>query len=222
MARKSVQHIFMGAAAFAVAGGIAFAQERAGTTVKVQQDAYQAVTNVGLPLSEHDDIYRDARVYTKQYGSMEIQLEDGSDLTVMPNSSLVIDEYVYAGAGSPGSLAITLSRGAMRMVSGKMAKPSYSITTPVTTIGVRGTTFTLNVTDQETGVWVQDGTVVANAGGQDYVLEAPAFASCDGGGCQTGDAPPLPLGFPIGAPGGGSNDPGFDPEDSSGFFGGNE
>jgi hypothetical protein len=72
--------------------------------------------------SASDEIYRDARVYTKQYGSMDIQLEDGTNLVISPNSSLVIDEYVYAGAGSAGSLAISLTRGAMRMVSGKMEK----------------------------------------------------------------------------------------------------
>jgi hypothetical protein len=67
----------------------------------------------------------------------------------------------------------------------------------VATIGVRGTTFTLSVTDQETGVWVDDGTVVATAGGQDYELVAPAFARCGGGGCEVGPPPPVPVSYPV-------------------------
>lgn len=224
MKSNKVHRLTLSITALAIAGGFAVAQERAGTTVKVQPDAFQALGAVGAALSENDEIYRDARVYTKQYGSMDIQLEDGTDLAVLPNSSLVIDEYVYAGPGSAGSLAISLTRGAMRMVSGKMSKPSYAIRTPIATIGVRGTTFTLNATDEKTDVWVQDGTVVANAGGQDFVLDAPAFASCDGGGCTTGDAPPVPTGFPLGRPAGSDTDSGFDEGDDgfSGSSGGGE
>lgn len=216
MKHKQTHKLMLGAVALMVVGSGSIAQERAGITLKVQPDAFQAIGSLGTALGVRDEIYRDARIYTKQYGSMDIQLEDGTSLIVTENSSLVIDEYVYAGPGTAGSLAISLSRGAMRMVSGKMTKPSYAIKTPVATIGVRGTTFTLSVTDQETGVWVQDGTVVATAGGQDFVLDAPVFASCDGGGCQTGDAPPVPTGYPLGGGGSAATDADFEGED--GFF----
>ncbi|MGB0852848.1 MAG: FecR family protein [Pikeienuella sp.] len=218
MTTRKLQALCFGATAFAVTCASAIAQERAGITVRVQQDAFQAVGALGTALSERDEIYRDARVYTKQYGSMDIKLEDGTDLVVQENSSLVIDKYVYAGPGKAGSLAISLSRGAMRMVSGKMSKPSYTINTPVATIGVRGTTFTLAVTEEETGVWVEDGTVVANAGGQNFEINAPGYASCGGGGCTVGEAPPTPAGYPIGGGAGESQGEVDDNEGSSSNF----
>lgn len=216
---KKIQKLMIGAAALMITSGGLVAQERAGITLKVQPDSFQAIGSVGTALGVRDEIYRDARVYTKQYGSMDIQLEDGTSLVISPNSSLVIDEYVYAGAGSPGSLAISLSRGAMRMVSGKMAKPSYSIKTPIATIGVRGTSFTLDVNEQKTDVWVDEGVVETSVAGQLYELVAPAFASCGAGGCEVGPPPPVPATYPENASQPDSNtEPGIDQNES--FFDG--
>lgn len=186
------------------------AQERAGRTTAVQPDAFQAIGRAGVPIGKNDAIFRQARVYTKQYGTIEIRLEDGTSLTVAPNASLVIDDYIFAGPANAGSLALSLSRGAMRMVSGRMPKTAVAVSTPVATIGVRGTDFWVNAASAELiELWVTEGVVTAAPTQSATVFEfpAPAYATCSASGCQTGDAPPIPVTNPLGG-GSGGGDPG--------------
>lgn len=206
---------FLGLAAIAAlfAGG-AGAAELAGRAVAVQQDALQAEGQVGFPIEAGAEIYRQARVYTKQYGTAEIRLEDGTSLTVAPNASVVINDYVFAGAGRPGSLALSLGRGAMRMVSGRMPKEGVAIATGIGTIGVRGTDFWIEApNDDLIRLWVLEGVVTAAPSNSATVFEfaAPAYATCSAGGCEAGDAPAVPAVNPLGGgAGGGVGDPGVD------------
>ncbi|MFN3263118.1 MAG: FecR domain-containing protein [Pikeienuella sp.] len=214
----SIKRNFIAAAAVAAlcAGG-AGAAELAGRAVAVQQDALQAEGAVGFPIDAGAEIFRNARVYTKQYGTAEIRLEDGTALTVAPNASLVIDDYVFAGAGRPGSLALSLSRGAMRMVSGRMPKEGVAVSTSIGTIGVRGTDFWIEApSDDLIRLWVLEGVVTAAPANSATVFEftAPAFATCSAGGCEPGEAPPVPVTNPLGGEAGGAGDPGIDAEES--------
>ncbi|QIE57659.1 FecR domain-containing protein [Pikeienuella piscinae] len=177
------------------------AQERAGRATAVQPAAFQATGAVGYAVKKNAEIYQQARVYTKQYGTIEIRLEDGTNLTVAPNASLVIDDYVFAGETRPGSLALSLSRGAIRMVSGRMPKDGVAVTTPVATIGVRGTTIWVSAaSEQETEVWVTDGIGIVSTrdSAEVYELTAPAHATCSASGCEVGGSPPVPMINPLG------------------------
>lgn len=190
------------------------AEERAGRATAVQQQAFQATGSVGFPVRKHDEIFQQARVYTKQYGTIEIRLEDGAKLTVAPNASLVIDEYVFAGPARPGVLALSLGRGAIRMISGRMPKAGVAVTTPVATIGVRGTTIWVSaVSDRETQVWVTKGigTVTTRDSAETYELTAPAHATCSASGCELGDEPPVPVINPLGGGADGGDGAGADP-----------
>ncbi len=117
-----------------------------------------------------------------------------------PNSSVTIDEYVYAGRQSAGSLSLSLAKGAVRFVSGRMTSDSYKVTTQVATIGVRGTTFWLNERpDGNLEVWTLDGTVTAAPvnSTQTFTFDAPAYALCSDAGCEQGDVPPVPATYPL-------------------------
>lgn len=212
MSSRSVALITLGVVLAAAPVG---AQERAGRAVKVQQQAFQASGLAGHPLDTGAEIFQQARVYTKQYGSIEIKLEDGASLTVAPNASLVIDEYVFAGETRPGSIALSLARGAIRMISGRMPKDGVSITTPVATIGVRGTVFWVDaVSDDETQIWVTEGVVTAapKQSGDQFEFTAPSHATCSAVSCaQAAAVPPVPATFPLG--GGGSRGDGPSQED---------
>ena len=188
------------AAALSLGAAEVGAADRAGVAERVQNDAFQSTVGVGLPVMQHDDVFQNANVYTKQYGSMDVLLDDGTTLTVAPNSSLTIDEYVYAGRQNAGSLSLSLAKGAVRFVSGRMTSDSYKVTTQVATIGVRGTTFWLNERpDGNVEVWAIEGTVTATPvnSAQTFTLNAPAYALCSAAGCEQGDVPPIPATFPL-------------------------
>lgn len=188
------------AAALSLGAAEVGAAERAGVAERVQNDAFQSTVGIGFAVKQYDDVFQNAKVYTKEYGSMDVLLDDGTSLTVAPNSSLTIDEYVYAGRQNAGSLSLSLAKGAVRFVSGRMTSDSYKVKTQVATIGVRGTTFWLNErADGNLEVWTLDGTVTAAPvnSAQTFTFDAPAYALCSDAGCEQGDAPPVPATFPL-------------------------
>ena len=204
------------------APGTANASERAGETTRVQPDSYQRESFFPSSLDVGDEIYREAKVYTEQYGSIEMRFDDGSQLTVGPNTELTIDDYVYAGDAGSDKAAISLGRGMLRMISGQIASDRVSVRTPVATVGIRGTDFTLDTaTDGIVKVWVDDGVVAVtpNQAGQTFELTAPAFAVCTASSCDPQDGGGnRPVAFPnVPAGGGGSI---FDRDDDRGDGGG--
>lgn len=173
--------------------------ERIGLVQKAQPDSFQAPAATGHRIDVGDAILRDARVYTKTYGSVMILLADGTDVLISPNSSIVMDSFVYAGDGAAGAFAMTLAKGALRVISGRMRKESYSVETPVAQIGIRGTRYWLDVDEPGiTKIWIDEGTVVARPRQTDeeFVFPAPAYAECTLTTCAPSEAPPQPEKFP--------------------------
>ena len=76
---------------------------------------------------------------------------DGSALTVGPNAQLTIDKFVYDPNTKTGELAINASKGVLRLVGGKISKTNpITITTPSSTIGIRGGICLLDVDSNHT------------------------------------------------------------------------
>lgn len=200
----------------------ATAAERAGQTTRVQAEAYQKSGAYPFNLRRGDEIYRDANVSTRAHGSVAMLFDDGTDMTLGPNTEVVIDEYVYAPGGG-GQAAISFGKGVLRLVSGTMPKENVTIDTPVATVGIRGTTFTLAIAEPGTlQGWVERGVVTATSDqtGQTFAFTAPAAFVCSAGGCQATDGQGLPpAAFPPPGPGfgySGANAGGPDADDHGG------
>jgi len=83
-------------------------------------------------------------------GSMGVILRDNSTLSIGPNSSLVIRNFLFSPAEGKLGLLVRLSRGTMAYLSGligKLAPESALFETPVGSIGIRGTRFAVKVDD---------------------------------------------------------------------------
>lgn len=186
-------------AAFAFAAPPAGAAETVGMVTKVQADSYQAEQTIGHQLGIADSILMNARVYTKRFGTIHILLDDGSDLLITQNSSITIDRFIYAGDGGGGAFTMTLARGALRAISGRMANESYNTLTPVAAVGVRGTQYWLQA--DEPGllkIWADEGVITARPllGDRTYEFPAPVYAECTIFDCEVTEAPPKPEKFP--------------------------
>lgn len=85
-------------------------------------------------------VFNRERITTDRNGLVQVLLADGSNFVVGPNSSLVIDEFVYRPAEGQGRLVATFGRGVARYVGGKISKNQGGVTinTRQGTIGVRG------------------------------------------------------------------------------------
>jgi len=82
-------------------------------------------------------------VATAQDAWVLLEMVDGGSLTLRGKTRLRIDAYVYSETDKAGSKSwLSLLEGAMRSVTGAIGAfnpPSYRLTTPLVTLGVRGT-----------------------------------------------------------------------------------
>lgn len=84
-------------------------------------------------------------------GRGQLLFRDETTLMVAPNSRLVLDEFVYAPGGGDGKLAISLTRGALRMIGGQATRQQDGlIVTPAATVGIRGSSVLVSVDGKRT------------------------------------------------------------------------
>lgn len=96
----------------------------------------------GLPLREGD------RVTTADGASAIVKLDDGTRMTVRPNSEIVLQQYKFKENATDNSMLMQLVRGGFRAVTGLIAKSSPNaarVQTNTATIGIRGTDFDARV-----------------------------------------------------------------------------
>ncbi len=109
----------------------------------VQQISYRTPqATVGRDLAGGQEIFLGDRIVTGPGGGLQILLLDGTTFSVGPNSSMVIDEFVYNPATGTGRLTASVARGTLRVISGRLARQdqeSIRIRLPTATVGVRGT-----------------------------------------------------------------------------------
>ncbi len=97
------------------------------------------------------DVQANEVVTTSATDRAHLVFLDGSSLTVGPNAQLTIDKFVFDPATKTGELAINASKGVLRLVGGKISKSQpITITTPSSTIGIRGGITILDVKARQT------------------------------------------------------------------------
>jgi hypothetical protein len=117
-------------------------------------------------LQEGSDIEFKDNVRTGN-GDVGIKFIDDTNVAVSPNSSLIIDEFVYDPNSKTGSkLVMNIALGTVRYASGNIAKlnnQNVNIRTPTARIGVRGTAFSMTVDEVGKSLIIllpnKDGTV---------------------------------------------------------------
>lgn len=103
----------------------------------------------GLSLREGD------RLTTSEGASAIIKLDDGTKMTVRPNSEMVVQQYRFKENAPDNTMLMQLVRGGFRAVTGLIAKnapDAAKIRTSTATIGIRGTDFDARLCLRECGV----------------------------------------------------------------------
>lgn len=187
--------------AWASAGKILFASGEA---------AAEDARHTSRPLRRGDVINSGDTLVTGD-GKLQVRFSDGGLVSLQAHSRLVVDEYSFAAPGEGGDkAAFSLLKGGLRAVTGTIgvrSRETYSVTTPVATIGIRGTGFTLrycsgdcppvNGQPQPDGLYVstQDGIIyVANPAGLiELAIGQSAFVADRETPPEQIDTPPLLL-----------------------------
>ena len=124
----------------------AFAQSASvGSVAQLQGSA--TITHLGASkaLKSGDPVASEDILETGPASKLLVSFADGTALTLGPNADVVIDEFVYNPNGGKNSAALRITSGAARFVAGAIEKAggpeAIKVSTPVATIGIRGTDF---------------------------------------------------------------------------------
>jgi hypothetical protein len=91
------------------------------------------------------------RVETTEIGAGQFLFLDQTSLTVWPNSDIVLDAYVYDPATATGTMALSVTKGALRFIGGRISKGAdVTVATPQASIAVRGGIAQIAVTPERT------------------------------------------------------------------------
>ena len=122
----------------AILAGPALAQQASGVAIAVVQSANIDGASGQLVLQPEAQVFSGDRIDTGPVGEAQIRFRDDTKLVVGPNSSMVIDAFVFDDSDTARDISINVVRGAFRFITGNSPKDAYTITTPTATIGVRG------------------------------------------------------------------------------------
>ena len=128
----------------------------------------------GLPLAEGD------RLTTSEGASAIIKLQDGTRMTVRPNSEMVISQYQFKENAPDNGMLMQLVRGGFRAVTGLISKGSPNaarVQTNTATIGIRGTDFDARLCAGECG---RESAQVADNARPNAVLASAKVVSVTG------------------------------------------
>jgi hypothetical protein len=115
---------------------VAAGAQSIGTAAAVKPEAQGG----GSPLQAGSSLYTNETVRTGGAGVAELQFNDNTKLSVGPSSTVRLDKFVYdPNNKSAGKVAINVTKGAYRFVTGSQDSKNYEIKTPYATLGVRGT-----------------------------------------------------------------------------------
>jgi hypothetical protein len=125
------------------------AQERQIGQINTATGAVSVVRNgQSLPIKIGDPVYQRDVVETGKDSSAGITFVDNSVFSTGPGSSLSLDQFHFDSASFKGDMLAKLKKGTLTVVSGDIARSApgnMKIQTPTAILGVRGTTFAIEV-----------------------------------------------------------------------------
>jgi ferric-dicitrate binding protein FerR (iron transport regulator) len=135
----------------------AHAQTRVGEAVLVQNEVARIAGTLSMPINVGDGLMRDETVRTGQESAAKLVMADNTNLSLGPNAMITLDRTVFNDEHSYREIAVRLTSGAFRFVTGNSEKTAYKITTPLASIGVRGTVLDILSQRGRTTVVLQEG-----------------------------------------------------------------
>jgi hypothetical protein len=98
-----------------------------------------------------DLVYQGDVVRTGADGRVGINFVDGTSFNLSSNARMALDDFVYDPNGKSNSTVFNLTKGTFTFIAGNVAKTGdMKIDTPVATMGIRGTTPHVEISDDGT------------------------------------------------------------------------
>jgi hypothetical protein len=104
------------------------------------------------PLKISDAIFKNDLLQTEANSSLGVTFDDETTFSLSANGRVVVNEFVYTEGGHANAAVYSIARGTVAFVASQVAKTGdMKITTPTTTLGVRGTTGIVDVPQNAAG-----------------------------------------------------------------------
>jgi len=101
-----------------------------------------------IPAKEGMHLFPSDVLETAADGRLGIILQDGTRISLGPNTEAHVDRFVFQPAEGKFELLVRLTRGVLAYISGKIAQFSpeaVTVETPVGVLGLRGTEFAVSL-----------------------------------------------------------------------------
>jgi hypothetical protein len=172
--RHCVVFISTSLLAFAILAKPAHAQARIGEAAVIKNEVVSVSASQSSPINVGDSVLRDEMVHTGTDSAARLVMADSTNLSLGANATVTLDRTVFNDEHTYRDIAVRLTTGAFRFVTGHSEKAAYKITTPIATIGVRGTVLDILSQRGQTTVVLQEGAAsVCTLGFQCIQLTQP-------------------------------------------------
>jgi hypothetical protein len=133
-----------------------------------------------VPVAQGDPVFINEAISSGADSKANLVLNDSSNVTIGPGSTIKLDDFVYSGPKQYGTVAVSVTNGTLRFTTGDANKRAYTIWTPTAAIGVRGTSLRLQATPTSTQVVNEEGVAIVCLRKNDLSVEELRRA-CKGG-----------------------------------------
>jgi hypothetical protein len=140
-----------------LAANPADAQTRVGEAAVVQNEVVRVGASASTQINVGDELLRDEIVRTGLASAARLVMADNTNLSLGPSATVKLDRTVFNDEHSYREIAVRLTTGAFRFVTGNSEKTAYKITTPLASVGVRGTILDILSQKGKTTVVLQEG-----------------------------------------------------------------
>ncbi|WP_338365347.1 FecR family protein [uncultured Pseudoalteromonas sp.] len=159
-----MKHSILTLSALVFLSNVSYASENAaGKTILARGAvvATDAQSTQQRTLKRRDVVYGVDKITTGEKSKAQFSMADGGLIALKENSQLNIANYEFDKTTQQGSASIELIKGGLRSISGVIKKNggSYTVKTPVGSIGIRGTHFELQLVEGDMYVAVWDGAI---------------------------------------------------------------
>ena len=165
----------------------ATAAENIGVTAAVTNKVTGTLESNARTLGVGSGIFQDETIDTWKESTTQLMFLDETTLTMGPESSMLLDTFVFDPDSNTGKMLLSTTKGAFRFITGSIDPASYSIETPIATMGVRGTIIEWRVNNNNVLVKLVHGAVdICNSGGECISLDQPGTYVVTDGSTFTG------------------------------------
>jgi hypothetical protein len=113
--------------------------QKVGVASSVKNDVQRLSPAPSQSLFAGSSLVANEHIRTGEASSAQLLFLDETSVSMGSLSDLVLDRFVYNPNRAAGNVVLSTGRGALRFVTGAQSPATYTINTPVASIGVRGT-----------------------------------------------------------------------------------